>query len=94
MQSEPFKEPVTVYLRGPDGVVGATRIFTTEEAYKALTTGEQIPVGEPAWHLALAAIVKALLDPKPENVEASRGALQRLANLTATAAPTGRRAVH
>jgi hypothetical protein len=93
MQSASFREPVTVYLRRPDGVRRATRICTTEEAYKALTTGEQIPVGEPAWHLALAAIVKALLDPKPENVEASRGALQRLANSSATA-PTGRRAVH
>jgi len=53
-------------LRRPDGVRRATRICTTEEAYKALTTGEQIPVGEPAWHLALAAIVKALLDPTRE----------------------------
>jgi hypothetical protein len=93
MQSASFREPVTVYLRRPDGVLRATRICTTEEAYKALTTGEQIPVGQPEWHLALAAIVKALLDPKPENVEASRGALQRLANSNATA-PTGRRAVH
>ena len=94
MQSASFQEPVTVYLRCPDGVLRATRICTTEEAYKALTTGEQIPVGEPAWHLALAAIVKALLDPKPENVEAGRGALQRLANLSARAAPTNRRTVH
>jgi hypothetical protein len=91
MQSEPFRDPVTVYLRRPDGVVRAIRICTTEEAYKALTSGAQIPVGEPAWHLG--AMVKALLEPKPENVEASRGALQRLADLSATA-PTGRRAVH
>ena len=86
MQSEPFREPVTVYLRRPDGVVRATRICTAEEAYKALTSGAQTPVGEPAWHLALGAIVKALLDPKPENVEAGRGSLQRLGNLSAVAA--------
>src|SRR5687768_10950271 len=47
MQSALFWEPVTVYLRRPDGVLRATRICTTEEAYKALTTGEQIPVGKP-----------------------------------------------
>jgi hypothetical protein len=50
MQSEPFREPVTVYLKHPDGAFRATQICTTEQAYKALTSGEQIPVGEPAWH--------------------------------------------
>ena len=42
--------------------------------------------------MALRAIVKALLDPKAENIEASRRALQRLANLTATPAAAPRRA--
>ena len=52
MQSEAFREPVTVYLKDPDGVVRPTRICTTEEAYKALTSGEQIPVGKAEWHVA------------------------------------------
>ena len=66
---------------------------TTEEAYKALTSGEQIPVGEAEWHVALDTIVRALLDPKPELVEAGRKALQRLANLTAVP-DDGRRIIH
>jgi hypothetical protein len=73
------QESVTAYLKQPDGVFRATQNCTTEETYNALTTGDQIPVGEPAWQLALAAIVKALTDPKPEHIEASRGALHRLA---------------
>ena len=93
MQSEAFREPVTVYLKDPDGVVRPTRICTTEEAYKALTSGEQIPVGEAEWHVALDTIVRALLDPKPELVEAGRRALQRLANLTAVP-DAGRRIIH
>ena len=91
MQSEAFREPVTVYLKDPDGVVRPTRICTTEEAYKALTSGEQIPVGEAEWHVALDTIVR--LDPKPELVEAGRRALQRLANLTAVP-DAGRRIIH
>jgi hypothetical protein len=83
MRSEPFHEPVTVYLKHDDGVFRATRLCTTQEAYKALTSGDGIPVDEPEWHVALRAVVKALLDPKPENIEASRRAMQRLANLSA-----------
>jgi hypothetical protein len=94
MQNEPFREPVTVYLKHADGVLRPTRICTTQEAYKALTSGDPIPIGEPEWHVALRAIVKALLDPKAENIEASRRALQRLANLTATPAAAPRRTIH
>jgi hypothetical protein len=60
MQNEPFREPVTVYLK----------------------------------HEGRRATAEALLDPKAENIEASRRALQRLANLTATPAAAPRRTIH
>ena len=93
MQSETFRAPVTVYLKHQDGVVRPTRICTTEQAYKALTSGERIPVGEAEWHIALDTTARALLDPKPELVEAARRALQRLANSMAIRVG-GRRTVH
>jgi uncharacterized protein (DUF362 family) len=38
----------------------------------------------PNWQIALDAVVRALLDPKPEKVEASRRALERLSTDTTT----------
>jgi hypothetical protein len=93
MQSEAFRDAVTVYLKNHDGVVRPTRICTTREAYKALTSPEQIRIGQADWHIALDTAVRALLDAKPELVEAARRALERLANLTAVRAG-GLRGIH
>lgn len=58
MQSERFREPVTVYLKHPDGVIRPTPLTTTEEAYKALMKSSDLPVGDPAWQVALDAVVR------------------------------------
>lgn len=69
-----------------------TNLTSTKEAYDALMKGQGVPVGDPAWHQAVDATVKALLDPKPETVEASRRAVERLAK--AGADPKRRPTVH
>ena len=52
-------------------------IITTKEAYDALMEAGHA-LANPAWQAALDAIVRALLDPTPENVEAGRIAFDRL----------------
>ena len=94
MQSEPFSEPVTVYLEHPDGVVRLTALASTREAYKALLSAGRTDIANPAWQVAMDATVRALLDPKPDKIEASRLALERLANLRASVDPHGRRTFH
>ena len=79
MQSQPFDQPVTVYLKHSDGVIRPVPLTTTEEAYRALMLTDSLAVSDPAWHFALAAVVDALLDPAPEKVEASRRVLDRMA---------------
>jgi len=52
-------------------------IVTTREAYDDLME-TRAPLANPAWQAALDAIVRALLDPTPKNVEAGRSAFERL----------------
>jgi|tagenome__1003787_1003787.scaffolds.fasta_scaffold20959955_3 hypothetical protein len=72
-----FSEPVTVHRVHADGTVHPTLIITTKDAYDALLeVGHAL--ANPAWQAALDAIVRALLDPTPENVEAGRIAFDRV----------------
>jgi hypothetical protein len=74
MRNEPFRHPVTLYLRQDDGQVRPTPLTSTEE----LMHSHDFALANPNWQIALDAVVRALLDPKPERVEASRRALERL----------------
>ena len=77
LHSRRFSEPVTVHRTRADGTVHPTPIITTKEAYDALMEAGHA-LANPAWQAALDAIVRALLDPTPENVEAGRIAFDRL----------------
>jgi hypothetical protein len=77
LHSRRFSEPVTVHRTHADGTVHPTPIITTKEAYDALMEAGHA-LANPAWQAALDAIVRALLDPTPENVEAGRIAFDRL----------------
>jgi hypothetical protein len=77
LHSRRFSEPVTVHRTHADGTVHSTLITTTKEAYDALMEAGHA-LANPAWQAALDAIVRALLDPTPENVEAGRIAFDRL----------------
>jgi hypothetical protein len=57
--------------------VHPTLIVTTKEAYDALVDA-RVPFGEPEWQAALDAMVRALLDPTTEKVEAGRNLFERL----------------
>jgi hypothetical protein len=70
---------VTAFRTAPDGSVNRALITTTREAYDTLIEA-RAPVDNPAWSAALDAIVRSLLDPTPEKVEAGRVALDRLYN--------------
>src|SRR4051794_6765904 len=83
MREEPFREPVLLYSEHSDGKLRPRLVSTTRDAFKALTTGSNLPVDRPEYHIAFDKLVKAMLDPKPEKLEEARGALHRLANLTA-----------
>jgi hypothetical protein len=81
MDGNLFHEPVTVYFKQRNGVLRPTQVLTPREAFEALTTGEPVAFEKAEWHLAFQAVTAALLDPTPQKVEASRSALQRLANV-------------
>jgi hypothetical protein len=51
-------------------------------------------LGDAARQVAVHDTVRALLDPKPETIEASRRALERLANFRASLDPQHRRTLH
>ena len=93
MRSEPFREPVTVYVKHHDGTFRLSDLRSTREAYDALMKGN-VNIANPSWQVAFDATVRALLDPKPETVEASRRALEQLANFHANLGPEGRRTLH
>ena len=62
---------MTLYQTRHDGGVHAVRICTTREAFKVLTVGK-VPVSAVEWQTAFDKLVKALLDPMPRKVEATR----------------------
>src|SRR5215204_5115022 len=57
LHSRRFSAPVTVYRMLPDGSARPTLITTTKEAYDALMEA-QPPVANPAWQVALDAVVR------------------------------------
>jgi len=61
----------------PDGSARPTLITTTKEAYDALVEAQPL-VANPAWQVALDAVVRALLDPAPDKLEAGRIAFEEL----------------
>jgi hypothetical protein len=92
MLDQPFREPVLLYWEHSDGQVRPTLIQSPREAFKALTRGVRLPIASAEYQIAFDKIVRALLDPKPETIEAARGALHRLANTMAGQDP--RRTLH
>lgn len=83
MLDQPFREPVLLYWEHSDGRVRPTLVQSTREAFKTLTKGGRLPIASAEYQVAFDKTVQALLDPKPEKVEAARGALHRLANTLA-----------
>jgi hypothetical protein len=68
LRSRRFSQPVTVYRMHSDDSGHSKLIVTTREAYDDLME-TRAPLANPAWQAALDAIVRALLDPTPKNVE-------------------------
>src|ERR671939_1202115 len=83
MLDQPFREPVLLYWEQPDGRVRPTLIQSPREAFKTLTKGVRLPIASAEYQVAFDKIVRALLDPRPEKIEAARGALHRLAEILA-----------
>jgi hypothetical protein len=77
LHSRRFSQPVTMHRTHSDRSVHPILITTTKEAYDVLMEA-RAPIADAAWQLALDTIVRALLNPTPEQVEAGRIAMERL----------------
>ena len=94
MQRIAFKEPVVVWLDRKRPDFGTKRIGTVQEGLAAL---HRFGLGEcrlddkgrqrREWALAAGALLKARMEPTPENVEAARRALCAVARSARALAP-------
>jgi hypothetical protein len=83
MQDDSFSRPVLFFSRQPDGSVRPLELATVREGFQALNRGlEGFCLNRPEWHLAFHHLSRAMLDPKPDRVQAAREALDLLASLT------------